>query len=186
MVHSRPCYQKLAAKEYNRIAGHKAAGHEDGDGGSDDEEEKKKTPTLYKLLKTRLQKLVDKKDAQYVPRRIVSLRWGCYLIPRRGRVLSVEFMVLPNRKTWPMYYTIIKKPQCLDAISVCIWSPHRYVARPLTTRTEEVETEGVLSTSGFRERRGACVLECLRVQPGAYTDMGGCGDSTSASAYSDI
>ncbi|KAI0714860.1 Bromodomain-containing protein [Earliella scabrosa] len=89
---------KLAAKEYNRIAGHKAAGHEDGDGGSDDEEEKKKTPTIYKLLKTRLQKLVDKKDAQ-------------------GRVLSVEFMVLPNRKTWPMYYTIIKKPQCLDAIS---------------------------------------------------------------------
>ena len=134
MVHSRPWSQKLAAKEYNRIAGHKVAGHEDGDGGSDDEEEKKKkTPTLYKLLKTRLQKLVDKKDAQYVPHRMVCFPWEYHLIPRRGRVLSVEFMVLPNRKIWPMYYTIIKRPQCLDAISVCIWSPHRYVARPLTT-----------------------------------------------------
>ena len=38
---------------------------EDGD-GSDDEDKKKKGPTLYKLLKTRLQKLIDKTDSTYV------------------------------------------------------------------------------------------------------------------------
>lgn len=36
----------------------------------------------------------------------------------RGRVLSAEFVELPSRKQWPMYYTIIKKPQCLDNIFV--------------------------------------------------------------------
>ncbi|KAI0756347.1 Bromodomain-containing protein [Daedaleopsis nitida] len=87
---------KLVIKEYGRMTGIKEEGHEDWEGGSDDEEKKKK-PTAYKLLKTRLQRLVDKKDPT-------------------GRVLSVEFMQLPNRKAWPMYYAIIKKPQCLQNI----------------------------------------------------------------------
>ncbi|PIL31354.1 hypothetical protein GSI_06052 [Ganoderma sinense ZZ0214-1] len=88
---------KLSIKEYNRLTG-KDEEHHDGE-GSDDEngEKKKKAPNLSRLLKTRLQKLVDRTDDQ-------------------GRVLSAEFMELPSRKQWPMYYTIIKKPQCLDNI----------------------------------------------------------------------
>ncbi|KAI1793092.1 Bromodomain-containing protein [Ganoderma leucocontextum] len=88
---------KLFIKEYNRLAGKDEDPH-DGE-GSDDEngEKKKKAPNLSRLLKTRLQKLVDRTDD-------------------KGRVLSAEFMELPNRKQWPMYYTIIKKPQCLDNI----------------------------------------------------------------------
>ncbi|KAI0720047.1 Bromodomain-containing protein [Cerioporus squamosus] len=86
---------KLAAKEYSRITGTKEDGQEDGDGS--DDEEKKKKPTLYRLLKTRLQKLVAKTDDG-------------------GRVLSALFMELPSKKEWPMYYTLIKRPQCLDNI----------------------------------------------------------------------
>ena len=38
--------------------------------------------------------------------------------PFRGRVLSNEFMQLPSKKEWPIYYKDIKKPQCFDAIFV--------------------------------------------------------------------
>ncbi|TFK84405.1 Bromodomain-containing protein [Polyporus arcularius HHB13444] len=83
---------KLAAKTYSRITGTKEV---DGDGS--DDEEKKKKPTLHRLLKTRLQKLVAKTDDS-------------------GRVLSDLFMELPSKKSWPIYYTLIKKPQCLQNI----------------------------------------------------------------------
>ncbi|RPD57080.1 Bromodomain-containing protein [Lentinus tigrinus ALCF2SS1-6] len=86
---------KLTTKEYSRMTGTKEEGQGDGDGSDDDE--KKKKPTLYRLLKTRLQKLVAKTDDS-------------------GRVLSAIFMELPSKKEWPGYYTIIKKPQCLDNI----------------------------------------------------------------------
>ncbi|KAF8971682.1 Bromodomain-containing protein [Flammula alnicola] len=66
---------------------------------SDEDEEngKPKPPTLNRLMKTRLERLTSKKDST-------------------GRVLSDEFMILPSKKEWPIYYKEIKKPQCLDAI----------------------------------------------------------------------
>ncbi|KAI0354614.1 Bromodomain-containing protein [Trametes cingulata] len=92
---------KLATKAYSRITGTKEEPPaDDGDerGASDDEGGgKKKAPNMHRLLKTRLQKLVDKTD-------------------ENGRVLSAEFMELPSRKQWPMYYQIIKKPQALENI----------------------------------------------------------------------
>ncbi|THG94578.1 hypothetical protein EW026_g6921 [Hermanssonia centrifuga] len=33
-----------------------------------------------------------------------------------GRVLSGEFMELPNKKAWPQYYKLIKRPQCFENI----------------------------------------------------------------------
>ncbi|KAI0673783.1 Bromodomain-containing protein [Trametes maxima] len=91
---------KLATKEYSRITGTKEVAPDDGDekvGSEDDSSTRKKGTNLHRLLKTRLQKLVDKADD-------------------KGRVLSAEFMELPSRKQWPMYYQIIKKPQCLENI----------------------------------------------------------------------
>ncbi|KAI8990698.1 Bromodomain-containing protein [Trametes punicea] len=92
---------KLATKEYSRITGVKEdAAADDGDdkGPSDDEGGgKKKGSSMYRILKTRLQKLIDKTNDT-------------------GRVLSAEFMELPSRKQWPMYYQIIKKPQALENI----------------------------------------------------------------------
>lgn len=38
----------------------------------------------------------------------------------RGRVLSTEFMDLPNRKQWSIYYKTIKRPQCLENVFVRI------------------------------------------------------------------
>ena len=35
-----------------------------------------------------------------------------------GRVFSTEFMELPNKKQWPIYYKTIKRPQCLENIFV--------------------------------------------------------------------
>ena len=35
-----------------------------------------------------------------------------------GRILSTEFMELPSKKVWPIYYKVIKKPECLEAIRV--------------------------------------------------------------------
>ncbi|KAH9932045.1 RSC complex protein [Epithele typhae] len=76
---------KLSAKELDKLTG-----KEDRDGeGSDDDGEKKKAPSMYRLLKSRLQKLVDKKETIH------------------GSSQS---------QLWPMYYQIIKKPQCLDNI----------------------------------------------------------------------
>ncbi|KAI0778968.1 Bromodomain-containing protein [Trametes elegans] len=92
---------KLAMKEYSRVTGTKEeAPGDDGEekaGSEDDGGAKKKTPNLHRLLKTRLQKLVDKADD-------------------KGRILSAEFMELPSRKQWPMYYQIIKKPQALENV----------------------------------------------------------------------
>ncbi|KAI0334091.1 Bromodomain-containing protein [Cubamyces sp. BRFM 1775] len=92
---------KLVTKEYSRMTGTKEeAPADDGDekGASEDETSgKKKAPNMHRLLKSRLQKLVDKAD-------------------EKGRVLSAEFMELPSRKQWPMYYQIIKKPQALENI----------------------------------------------------------------------
>ena len=53
----------MYTKEYNRITG-KEEEHQDGEGSDD---EKKKAPNLTRLLKTRLQKLVDKTDNTLVP-----------------------------------------------------------------------------------------------------------------------
>lgn len=65
--------QKLVLKESSRLTGvavgeevDDAEGH--GEAGSDGEEgKKKKAPNMNRLLKTRLQKLVDKTDDSYVP-----------------------------------------------------------------------------------------------------------------------
>lgn len=61
--------QKLVIKEVSKLSGKADDGdHEDGDGeGSDGEEgKKKKGPNMHRLLKTRLQKVVDKADDTYV------------------------------------------------------------------------------------------------------------------------
>ncbi|GBE77565.1 Bromodomain-containing protein [Sparassis latifolia] len=98
---------KLATKEYAKMTGTTEDAAEDGEdgpgsggggGGFEDEGgKKKKVPNMNRLLKTRLQKLVEKTDDD-------------------GRVLSVEFLELPNRKQWPIYYKMIKRPQCIEAI----------------------------------------------------------------------
>ncbi|TFY61151.1 hypothetical protein EVJ58_g4698 [Rhodofomes roseus] len=100
---------KLVKKEYAKMTGTaEEAAEDEGDertgdgaaheGGSDDEgAKKKKPPNMNRLLKTRLQKLVEKTDDS-------------------GRVLSTEFMELPNKKQWPIYYKMIKRPQCLESI----------------------------------------------------------------------
>jgi len=61
--------QKLVNKEYARLTGDSAVeakagdGENDGDAGSGDEGgKKKKTPNLSRMLKSRLQKLVDGTD----------------------------------------------------------------------------------------------------------------------------
>ncbi|KZT73328.1 Bromodomain-containing protein [Daedalea quercina L-15889] len=100
---------KLVKKEYAKMTGTAEEAVEDeGDehavdgvaheGGSEDEGGKKKKPSnMSRLLKTRLQKLAEKTDDT-------------------GRVLSTEFMELPNKKQWPIYYKMIKRPQCLENI----------------------------------------------------------------------
>jgi hypothetical protein len=42
------------------------------------------------------------------------------LIISRGRILSTEFMELPSKKEWPLYYKEIKRPQCLENIFVSL------------------------------------------------------------------
>ena len=66
--------QKLVNKEYTRLTGDPpeeakvADAENDGDVGSGGEGgKKKKTPNLSRMLKSRLQKLVDKTDDECVP-----------------------------------------------------------------------------------------------------------------------
>ncbi|KIL71554.1 hypothetical protein M378DRAFT_174801 [Amanita muscaria Koide BX008] len=71
-----------------------------GDGDNADgtgDKGKSKAPNLNRLIKARLQKLVEKADDT-------------------GRILSTEFMELPSKKEWPIYYKQIKRPQCLEYI----------------------------------------------------------------------
>ncbi|KAG7099648.1 hypothetical protein E1B28_001474 [Marasmius oreades] len=77
---------KLTNKTYHKML----PSEEEGEG-------KHKPPSLNRLIKSRLQKLVDKTDDD-------------------GRSISYEFMELPSRKDWPIYYKEIKKPQCLNFI----------------------------------------------------------------------
>ncbi len=67
--------QKLSTKEYNRLAG---KDEEHNGEGSDDEngEKKKKAPNLSRLLKTRLQKLVDRTDDKSVFLQLVDMKPG--------------------------------------------------------------------------------------------------------------
>ena len=108
-------FQKLVNKTYNKLF----PGDEDGENAEGEEGKgKSKAPNLTRLIKSRLQKLVDKTDEAYV-RSIVNRETIANLVCR-GRVLSTEFMELPSKKDWPTYYQEIKRPQCLENIFVCI------------------------------------------------------------------
>ncbi|TFK77405.1 Bromodomain-containing protein [Pluteus cervinus] len=82
---------KLVHKTYSKMV----PSEDDGEDG--DKKGKNKGPNLTRLMKTRLQKLIEKTD-------------------ETGRVLSTEFMELPSRKEWPIYYKEIKHPQCFENI----------------------------------------------------------------------
>ncbi|KAG0707435.1 RSC complex protein [Suillus ampliporus] len=95
---------KFVNKEYTKMTGKKVKKNSDGD---DDEEKpadggegekKNKQPNLTRLLKTRLQKLVDKADDE------------------THRVLSNVFMEMPSKKDYPIYYKQIKRPICIETI----------------------------------------------------------------------
>ncbi|KAJ7161252.1 RSC complex protein [Mycena crocata] len=76
---------RLTNKAYNKMV------------PSDEGGQVEKKPSLHRLAKSRMAKLVAKTDDN-------------------GRILSTEFMELPSKKVWPVYYAQIKRPQCLDAI----------------------------------------------------------------------
>ncbi|PPQ73377.1 hypothetical protein CVT26_015480 [Gymnopilus dilepis] len=88
-----PIYQdakellRLVHKTYNKMV----PSEEDGENG------KPKPPSITRLIKSRLEKLVAKTDID-------------------GRVLSDEFMQLPSKKLWPIYYKTIKQPRCFEEI----------------------------------------------------------------------
>lgn len=94
---------KLVKRQYAKMTGTEDEGHdaaEDPDAtghGSDNENKKKKGHGLYRMLKTRLQKLTEKTDDN-------------------GRVLATDFMELPNKKLWPDYYQIIAQPMAFEII----------------------------------------------------------------------
>ncbi|KAJ7109887.1 Bromodomain-containing protein [Mycena epipterygia] len=76
---------KLANKTYNKMV------------PSDEDAEHAKKPSLHRLAKARLMKIINKTDDT-------------------GRILSDVFIDLPSKKQWPQYYELIKHPECLDAI----------------------------------------------------------------------
>ncbi|KAK0198825.1 RSC complex protein [Armillaria mellea] len=80
--------QKLASKTYKELTRTEIG--EDG-------KKKSKPPSLSRLAKARLEKLISKTDDT-------------------GRTLSAEFMELPSKKDWAIYYKEIKHPQCLENI----------------------------------------------------------------------
>ncbi|KAG2156595.1 RSC complex protein [Suillus bovinus] len=95
---------KFVNKEYTKMTGKKVKKNSDGDDDEDkpadggDNEKKSKQPNLTRLLKARLQKVVDKADEE------------------THRVLSNVFMEMPSKKDYPMYYTQIKRPMCIETI----------------------------------------------------------------------
>ncbi|KAH7925172.1 Bromodomain-containing protein [Leucogyrophana mollusca] len=92
---------KMVNKEYTKITGKKKGSGADENGDEADGEDgkkKNKPPNMNRLLKARLQKLVEKTDED------------------TGRVLSDVFMEMPSKKDYPIYYKQIKKPMCIENI----------------------------------------------------------------------
>ncbi|KAL4070665.1 RSC complex protein [Scleroderma citrinum] len=97
---------KLVNKEYTRITGKKAKKSSDPDDNGeekvevegDDDRKKNKPPNMNRLLKIRLQKLVEKTDEE------------------THRILSDVFMDMPSKKDYPTYYKEIKRPICIETI----------------------------------------------------------------------
>ncbi|KAF8215860.1 Bromodomain-containing protein [Mycena galopus ATCC 62051] len=77
---------KLTNKTYHKMVPSEEEGEPTG-----------KKPSLHRLAKTRLAKIIAKTDDD-------------------GRILSEMFIELPARKEWAVYYQLIKEPRCLDAI----------------------------------------------------------------------
>ncbi|KAI0094443.1 Bromodomain-containing protein [Irpex rosettiformis] len=93
---------KLALLECEKLGASQGDAEAEGaDGGSgseaEDGDKKNKKQNKNRLLKSRLQKLVQKTADD-------------------GRVLSGEFMDLPNKKLWPSYYKVIKRPRSFEMI----------------------------------------------------------------------
>ncbi|KAJ7361410.1 RSC complex protein [Mycena albidolilacea] len=77
---------KLTNKTYHKMVPSEEEGEPTG-----------KKPSVHRLAKTRLTKIIGKTDDD-------------------GRILSEIFMELPSKKDWPLYYQIIQQPRCLEAI----------------------------------------------------------------------
>lgn len=97
---------KVANKEFSKITGKKVKksgedednGEEKDEGEGDDDKRRNKPPNMNRLLKARLQKLVEKTDEE------------------THRVLSDAFMEMPSKKDYPTYYKEIKRPICIETI----------------------------------------------------------------------
>jgi hypothetical protein len=91
-------------------------GHDSGlKEGFDDEAKRKRV--MSRLLTGRLDKLVAKKDDGYVHYFLLSsliLDVSAY----SGNVLSNDFMELPNKKIWAIYYKTISRPMSFEKIYV--------------------------------------------------------------------
>lgn len=85
--------------------------------------------------------------------------------------MSTEFMELPNKKQWAIYYKQIKKPQCLENIFV------RLLVRQMTRLTKFVletnQTKGIPYCRSFRGRCRTSFFECHGFQPGPHPHLGG-------------
>jgi chromatin structure-remodeling complex subunit RSC4 len=90
-------------------------GHESGlkDGADDDTKRKK---VMNRLLTARLDKLVAKKGDACVPVLFLPLLFSLY--PCRGNILSNDFMELPSKKIWAIYYKTISRPMSFEKIYV--------------------------------------------------------------------
>ncbi|KAF9225509.1 Bromodomain-containing protein [Gyrodon lividus] len=91
-------YTKMTTKKVKKGADPDGNGEEKADGEGDDDKKKNKPPNMNRLLKSRLQKLVEKTDEE------------------THRVLSDVFMEMPSKKDYPSYYKQIKRPICLEHI----------------------------------------------------------------------
>lgn len=97
---------KLVNKEYTNITGKKVKksgdpddnGEEKIEAEGEDDKKKNKPPNMNRLLKARLQKLVEKTDEE------------------THRILSDAFMDMPSKKDYPTYYREIKRPICIETI----------------------------------------------------------------------
>ncbi|KAF8140554.1 RSC complex protein [Boletus edulis] len=91
-------YTKLTGKKVKRSSDHDENGEEKPEAEGDDDKKKNRPPNMNRLLKSRLQKLVEKTDEE------------------THRVLSDVFMEMPSKKDYPSYYKQIKRPMCLEYI----------------------------------------------------------------------
>ena len=158
-------FQKLVHKTYNKMI----PSEEDGENG------KHKPPNLTRLMKSRLEKLVNKTDSQYVYFTKHLSSHPFWPLISGDAYCRMNLCSCHLRRSGPF---TTKTSRNLNVLMLYLYVHSTFLSvAPLIASIETYQAQGIPHLCHICRRCWARVLECIAIQPGTYTDMGWCNDS---------